>query len=197
MFKVYGSCVAGSVCSSVYNRMMTDGFMQELTDPIEWGINLYKWIKQQWWKHKNIEQKCSLLVSNFISKDKEIQFHFSWTFNCHTSLKQSNISDYLKAGKSIKNGLKSIRFAVNGPKSYRKWETFCLVKQKSVKTTGRTCRRAFRREADGLFPTTQIWRQQETQEQRHLKHHMRGMTKISYGKKNTGDTSVTALHKPY
>lgn len=40
---------------------------------------------------------------------------------------------------------------------YRKWETFCLVKQKSVKTTGRTPPRALRREGEGLFSATQTW----------------------------------------
>lgn len=40
---------------------------------------------------------------------------------------------------------------------YRRWETFCLVKQNRVKRTGSTSSRAFNTGPDELFPTTQIW----------------------------------------
>lgn len=49
-----------------------------------------------------------------------------------------------------------------------------MVKQKSVKITGRTSSRALRREAEGVFSTMQTWQQQETQD----KHQVNSTTRI-------------------
>ncbi len=96
-----------------------------------------------------------------------------------TVLKKQFISDWVKVGKSEWNVCKKFelpqmsvvcRTAESGiteRKHYRRWEKFCLVKQKSVKITGITCARASRRHADGLFPTTQIWRTTKAQFEKH------------------------------
>ncbi len=39
----------------------------------------------------------------------------------------------------------------------RKWDTFCLVKQKRLNSVEMTSASAFSSTSDGLLPTTQIW----------------------------------------